>query len=73
MVAAQYTLLAGGVLAYDCFKKPVKGFGPGQWRRWAERFKEISKQEGSKTRLASATEEAHKFMVPLYPETFFSF
>lgn len=63
MVAAQYILLAGGTLAKNCYEKDG-------WRRRAEKLKEISKDEGSNIRLASATEEAHKYMVSLHPEIF---
>ena len=63
MVATQYMLLAGGTLAKECFDKD-------EWRRRAEKLKEISKEEGSNTRLASAAEEAHKYMVSLHPEIF---
>ena len=64
MVAAQYILLAGKTLAKECFDKD-------QWRRRAEKLKEISKEEdGSNTVLASATEESHKYMVSLHPEIF---
>lgn len=64
MVAAQYILLAGKTLANECFDKD-------QWRRRAEKLKEISKEEGgSNTVLASATEEAHNYMVSLHPEIF---
>ena len=56
MVAVQYILLAGGTLAKECFDKD-------EWRRRAEKLKEISKEEG-------ATEEAHKYMVSLHPEIF---
>lgn len=69
MVAAQYILLAGCTLADDCFNKPVKGFGPEEWKCWAERFKEILMQEdGNNTDLALATEEVRKYMVSLHPE-----
>lgn len=69
MVAAQYILLAGCTLADDCFKKPVKGFGPEEWKCWAERFREILMQEdGNNTDLGLATEEARKYMVSLHPE-----
>lgn len=64
MVAAQYILLAGGTLAENCFKAD-------EWRRWAEKLKEISKkEEGVNTRLASATEEAYRYMVSLHPAVF---
>lgn len=63
MVAAQYILLAGGTLAKNCFQAD-------EWRRWAEKLKEISKEEGVNTRLASATEEAYKYMVSLHPAVF---
>lgn len=69
MVAAQYILLAGGKIAEDCFTKPVRGFGPDEWRRWAERLGERSRQEESgNPGLASAVEKAHKYMVSVYPE-----
>jgi len=70
MVAAQYILLAGRTLADDCFNKPVSGFGPEQWRRWAEKLGEVSRQEGGNTYLASAAEEARRYMVSLHPEIF---
>lgn len=41
MVAAQTTLLAGGTLANKWFL----GFGLEEWKRWAEKFIEISKQQ----------------------------
>lgn len=68
MVAAQYILLAGRTLADDCFNKPIKGFGPEQWRCWVGKLKEISMQEGNNTSLALALEEARKYMVSLHPE-----
>lgn len=69
MVAAQYILLAGRRIAEDCFTKPVKGFGLDKWRRWADRLEEISRQEeGGNTGLASATKEAHEYMLSLQPE-----
>jgi hypothetical protein len=70
MVAAQYIFLAGRNLADDCFTKPVSCFGPDQWRHWAGKPVEISRQEGDNTCLASAAEEAHKYMVSLHPEIF---
>jgi hypothetical protein len=69
IVAAQYILLAGQNLADDCFTKPVSGFGPDQWRRWAGKPVEISGQEVDSTCSASAA-EAHKHMVSLHPEIF---
>ena len=70
MVAAQYILLSGRTLVDDCFKKPVKVFGPDRWRRWAEKLGEISRQESGNTRLGSVADEARKYMVSLYPEVF---
>lgn len=79
MVAAQCILLAGRSLADDCFKqKPGKAsVGPDQWRRWAEKLEEISKNEKRSgddaeelktTGLASAAEEAHQYMMALHPD-----
>lgn len=69
MVAAQYILLAGRMIAEDCLKKPVKGFGLDEWRHWAERLEAISRQEeGVNPGLASATTEAHQFMLSLLAE-----
>ena len=75
MVAAQWILLAGRSLANDCFKQPGKGsVGVDQWRRWAEKLEEISKEKNNKddnqakTRLASTAEEAHKYMMTLHSE-----
>jgi Protein of unknown function (DUF3632) len=68
MVAAQYILLAGGKIAEECVMKPGKGFGLDEWRRWAGRLGEISKQESGNTSLASAVEEAHKYMLSTLAE-----
>lgn len=71
MFAAQYILLAGRTLADNCFNKAIDGFGPEQWRCWVEKLKEILMQEGGNhTGLASATEEARKYMVSLHPQIF---
>jgi hypothetical protein len=70
MVAAQYILVAGRRIAENCFTKPVRGFGPDEWRRWTGKLGEISRQEGGNTGLASAAEEAYKCMVSLQPEKF---
>ncbi|KAL8722778.1 MAG: hypothetical protein Q9225_000789 [Loekoesia sp. 1 TL-2023] len=69
MVAIQYILLAGRVVAEDCFKKPVDGFGPKQWERWAKRLGEIASQEDGNLRLASAAKDARKYMASLRPRT----
>lgn len=63
MVAAQYIVLAGGTLTKNCYDND-------EWRRMAEKLKDIPKEEGSNIRLASATDEAHKYMVSLHPEIF---
>ena len=78
MVAAQCVLLAGRSLADDCFKQPGKGsVGPDQWRRWAKKLEEISKTEKRSgddtkelktTRLSSAAEKAHKYMMALHSD-----
>lgn len=70
MVAAQYILLAGRTLADECSRKPGKGLGPDQWRRWAEKLGEISRQDGDDTRLGSATDKARRYMISLLPELF---
>lgn len=69
MTAAQYFLLAGRTLADDCFKESAPGLAPEKWRVWAGKLGEISRQEGSNNRLASATEEARNHMVSLRPES----
>jgi Protein of unknown function (DUF3632) len=63
MVAAQYILLAGEKIAGVCLEKPVKNLGLDEWNRWAERLGEISKEESNNSELASAVEEAHKYMI----------
>lgn len=68
MVAAQYILLAGQKIAEDCLKKPIKGFGPDEWRHWTRRLEEISRQKDGNIGLASVAQEAHKYMVSLHSE-----
>lgn len=80
MGAAQYVLLAGRTLSVDCYKDPFEemegwfagGYveGPVRWRRWADRFKEISREENGNPRIASVTKQAHEHMVSLHPELF---
>jgi hypothetical protein len=68
MVAAQCILLAGRTIREDCFAKPVRGFGPDEWSRWAEWLGEISRQETGNTGLAFAAKEAQIYMLSLDPE-----
>lgn len=66
MVAAQHILLAGRVLAGECFNQSLKSFSPDKWRQWAGRLEEISKQErGKNESLASAAKNAHEYMMSL--------
>lgn len=66
MVAAQHILLAGRVLAEECFNQSFKGFGPDKWRRWAAKLEEISRREREKNEsLASAAKDAHEYMLSL--------
>ena len=66
MVAAQHILLAGRVLAEECFYQSIKGFGPDKWRRWAAKLEEISRREREKNEsLASAAKDAHEYMLSL--------
>ncbi len=68
MVAAQYILLSGRYLVDYCFKTPVKGYGLDRWRRWAEKLEEIAREEGGNAELASAADDARKYMFSLNPE-----
>jgi hypothetical protein len=67
MVAVRYILLCGRTLAVDCFRD---GEGRDQWRRWAEKLEEISREESGNTRLAMATKRARQYMISLHPECF---
>jgi hypothetical protein len=68
LVAAHYILLAGPTLANDCLKKVPNKVGSSKWKRWAEKFEEISKQEPNNTRLALATKAAGQYMFSLHRE-----
>lgn len=68
MVAANYILLSGRSLAIDCFNDSDKG--RAQWRRWAEKLREISKRSDEKTPLIIATKAAWQHMISLHPECF---
>jgi len=75
MVAAQYILLAGRAIESYCFDTAAaaSGFGPQRWKRWAERFANISSDEENKGDLREAADRAHNFMVSVHPELYRSF
>lgn len=81
MTAAQYILLAGRTLTVDCYRDPYvekptgwcsvsRVEGPVRWKGWADRFKEISREESGNPRIASVTKQAREYMVSLRPELF---
>ena len=67
--AIQFVMLSGETLAEATVKKPMNAEAPAKWRRWADKFREISQHDDETDGLASAAQQAYTRMIALHPGT----